>query len=134
MSDITYHNMCEQLVETIPELSEAYAEELSEWAPEEPGPHNLYSTIFVPWIAGLARKGGNDEVLRRAFDFLESLADSSDEDALNVLAITVVEELVGLHSDVIPVARRFMGPKIRGWFDDYADQRRAGSARAKWME
>jgi hypothetical protein len=111
--------MSEQLIQAVPELADAYEEYRREWAPEEPGPHNVYSEIPVPSVATLIREGGHEEILTRVFNFLESLAITTDEDALNVLSVTVIQELVGLHPEVIPGARRFLGTKVRKAVDDY---------------
>ncbi len=118
MDHITSRNMSQRLVEAIPELESAYATELSGWNGEDPGPHNVYSAVLVPYIASLARSGGHEELLGRIFAFLETLAKSSSEDVLNVVGVTVVEELVGIYPDLVAPLRPFMGPKTADVFND----------------
>jgi hypothetical protein len=124
MSNVTYRTMSTRLVDAVPEIADMVARQRQEWAPEEPGQHNLYSEIVVPYIVSLLTEHADAGIVQRLFDHLEALADSPDEDAENVFCVTVVEELVGLFPETVMLAQPFMGPETRKTFDEYDAQLR----------
>lgn len=72
---VTYGNVCEMLVECMPELKEAFEAELRWWGSERPGPHVVYGDILNPYLDALLQSG-DEAALRRVFDFLEVLSRS----------------------------------------------------------
>lgn len=110
--DITFENMSHLLVETIPELRQAYELQLKGWQIKiQPGPHTIYGTVLLPLIVSLGKTMEDDELLARVFRLLEEIATSSDSFAKDVLGATVLEYLSGWHADLLPRLRPFMGPE-----------------------
>ena len=111
MSDISYSNLSDKLVEIVPELLPQYQKELEWWGGEEPGAHNVYGDVLNPYLITLlksAPKKDNEEVLRRIFGFLELLSNHPDVHVPEVVGVTVLEVLLG--AGLLETSRRYMGP------------------------
>jgi hypothetical protein len=105
---VNYENVCEKLVEHVPDVKEKYEAELKWWSPEKPGAHVVYGDILNPYLAVLLQSG-DEATLRRVFDFLEVLSRSEDPRVQELVAVTVCEYL-GSDSERLREASRFMGP------------------------
>ena len=114
MPELTYEDLSERLVTTLPELQRAYDELLSWSRDGKPGPHVVYGDVLNPYLITLLETHSDEEyeVLRRIFDFLEVLANHEDKLVRQVAAVTVLERLWGL-GDRWKVAQTFMGPETR---------------------
>jgi hypothetical protein len=112
LSEITFENMSDKLVEALPELKLAYEKELEWWRGEEAGAHNIYSEILNPFLISLlqseSRSQAEEQILKRAFAFLEGLANHSEPHVQEVVGATVIERLYG--AGLLEKARRYMGP------------------------
>lgn len=111
MSEITFENMSEKLVEAIPELKPAYEKELEWWHGEEAGAHNIYSEVLNQYLISLLQSEVNpetEESLRRIFKFLEELSNHQDVRVQEVVGVTVIERLHG--AGLLERARQYMGP------------------------
>jgi hypothetical protein len=110
--NITEKNAVQEMLKAVPELKQAYKEELELWDGEDPGLHNIFGNVFNPYLVNLLKSGRNREKLERIFSFLEDMAHSSDPEVINVLYVTILERLGG--DDGTPViAQHFMGPKTK---------------------
>jgi len=112
LSEITFENMSDKLVEAVPELSAAYEKELAWWRGEEAGAHNIYSEILNPFLLSLlkseSKSEDTEEMLKTIFAFLEVLAEHSDAHVQEVVGATVIEFLYG--AGLLERARNYMGP------------------------
>lgn len=113
MSDITFDNMSDKLVEAIPELRAAYEKELKWWGDEEAGAHNIYSEVLNPYLLFLLKSEpssrAQEDILNRIFVFLEVLSNHEDVHIPEVVGVTVLEVLNGV--GLLERARRYMGPR-----------------------
>lgn len=107
MTKITYENMADKLVEALPELRPEYEAELEYWGDEKPGRHVTYGNILNPHIES-ALESHDEDFLRRAFSFLEELANHDDEKVQEVVGVTVCEGLIG-NKKLLPAAKSYMG-------------------------
>jgi hypothetical protein len=112
MKKLTYENISEELIKTIPELKQAYITELEWWGEEKPGNHIIYGNILNPYIISLLKSSGNEEILKRIFSFLEELTYAEDELVHEVVAVTVCERLID-DPEILLRAREFMGDSTR---------------------
>ncbi len=110
MSEITYHNLAEKLVEAIPELKSQYEQELKWWGDEEPGAHNIYGDLLTPYLISLLKSDAQEETLRQIFVFLEKLANHDDVHVQEVVAFSILEQLGG-DRELLMKARKYAGPK-----------------------
>lgn len=111
MSEITYENLGEKLVQEIPELRPKYEEELRWWGAEKPGAHIIYGDVLDPHLMSLLDSDLNEErALNRIFVFLEQLANHEDIHVQEVLAVTVCEDL-SANKERLAKARKYMGPQ-----------------------
>lgn len=110
MTEITYQNLGDKLVEAVPELRSQYEQELKWWGEEEPGAHNIYGDVLNPYLLSLLKSGTQENTLKRIFAFLEKLANHEDVHVQEVVAATVCERLVG-DKELWAKARKYMGPK-----------------------
>lgn len=111
MSEITFENMSEKLVEAIPELKPAYEKELQWWRGEEAGAHNIYAEVLNTHLLSLLESvvdTQTEETLSRIFKFLEELSNHEDIRIQEVVGVTVIERLYG--AGLLEKARRYMGP------------------------
>lgn len=109
MEQITFENMGERLIETVPELRSTYETEADWWGDEKPGPHIVFGDVFNPYLISLLKSCVNHEKLRQIFAFLEMLANHEDVRIQEVVAVTVCERL-GANKECLTKARKYMGP------------------------
>jgi hypothetical protein len=81
-----------RLITAFPELEKEYKEIVDYWEDEEPGSHVIYGDVLVPRLEFLIQ-GGQFVKVKNFFGFLESLLIEGDEDAVDVVWVTVVEDL-----------------------------------------
>ena len=106
--EITYENMSTRLIEAFPQLRSDY----SEWV-EPDGPHVVYGVVLNPYLESLLKEetGEIDSLLRRIFEFVETLASHADVMVRQVVAVTILESLWGDY--LWERAHTFMGPRTR---------------------
>lgn len=106
MTDIHYETLNHALIRALPELLD---EPEWDWAMSE-GPTALYADILVPYLRhALAHADAHQDVLTRAFEFLEVLATHEDSYVEKVVVLSVIAPLQS-HSTAIEVARAWMRP------------------------
>jgi hypothetical protein len=89
---LTKENILDQLLHHFPNLQEKYEKELAGWEGEFTGFHNLFGMVFNPYIKEKLT-AYDHEALIKIFNFLEMMAESDDEDIINVLVVTVLEAI-----------------------------------------
>lgn len=106
---LAYDRLNDQMAEAIPEIANAYQEEMA-WWDDEPAPsHVVFGVVLNPHISRtLATR--DEPTLARIFDFLERMAADADSRVQDVLRDTVLEHMRDESSASRETARRFMGP------------------------
>ena len=99
-----YDNLINELFNQFPELESAYRRE-GEYI--EGLPHLCYSIVFVPFIKQ-ALHFGEEKNIRLICRFMEIMATSEDEKVQEVLAVSVLENMVG-ERNIIRSLRRYLG-------------------------
>lgn len=117
LTKIQYANVAEALIEALPDLRERYVEERRWWDDEKPGPHIIFGDVLNPYLIDLLDAGGNDEKLRKVFQFLECLAQHGDVRIQELVAVTVCERL-GKRPERLKKARKFMGTRTRQFSEE----------------
>lgn len=130
---LTRANIAEQVIKRFPVLKAdvlrvAQEEGVGNEALNELGIHLLFGDVFNPCIVRLLADRVTATSIRAAFDFLEELAASEDEQLTEVVAVTVCERL-GDDEDILHSAVQEMGPHTRalakkqeaGWGRRYSE-------------
>lgn len=112
--DITYRTLNEGLFKAVPELSVYNDAAMKGYA--EDGPHVMYGMLMSKALPVLFSKN-QDDVLKRLFAFLETLANHPDSDVQGVIGLTVCQEIVA-NEVVLQKAQRLMGTRTRHYCDD----------------
>lgn len=108
MSEITFENLAERLLEVVPELQPQYDSELEWWDNEQPGAHVIFGNVVNPYLLDVIKLGKHEDILQKIFRFLEKLANHKDSDIQEVVAVTVCERL-GDDPELLAKARKYMG-------------------------
>jgi len=109
---IAYESLNEYSIQCLPELRQCCRQFLKDWPDEAPGPHIVYADVLSPWLEGLLQTPEEfEDVLKRAFDVLESLVTTGSQGILDVVGASVCEPLAA--AGAIDRARAFMGPATR---------------------
>lgn len=98
------------LLVALPELRPAYLKNLESL----PGPYVAYSVLLNPLLWKLLESEGKENDLRRIFAFVERLATDSDYRVRTLVAVEILEPLVG-ESIAVP-AIAYMGSATRALF------------------
>lgn len=110
--EITYLTLVDRLLEVVPELRDAYNEELEWWAPDQAGPHIIYGDLLNPYLTNLLESGGNPDALKRIFGLLEEIIGNPNEPIRSVAAASVLEYLWS-EKRWRDEASNWMGPRTR---------------------
>jgi hypothetical protein len=118
ISEVTYSSVVSLIPRYLPELEEAYQEEIQWWGDEEPAPHVVYDDVFVPFFLDRLQRG-DEAGLARATELLELLSSSRDERVQTLVMFTVCENLL-FHRDrmLYPAAKSRMGKRTRQLCED----------------
>jgi len=82
-----YFEIGDRMVDALPELSSALEDYFASWKLEgEPGPINLTDEILLPFVEKRLEEQGSEEVLGRAFEFIEQLAADPEAEIREVAA------------------------------------------------
>lgn len=81
-----------KLIQTIPEINDAYIKETSWQDGDDTGSHVVYSDILVPFIKEQVAQN-NENLLIRVFEYIEHLLTLTDSYANEVVALSVIETL-----------------------------------------
>jgi hypothetical protein len=109
-----------RMLKAFPELKAAY----DNFATEDftPGSHIVFgSGVFTSYVVALMESGLDEERLAKLFQFVEEMAESGDDDVVNVVAVTICEFLSGhrlLHTAwplMGPVTSRIALEIAHGW-------------------
>src|SRR5687767_12301545 len=79
-----YLNVVPQLVSRVPE----FAETEHDWNADLP--HDAFGS-FAQFLCTQIQQGTTDELLMRAFNLLNEMASSADEDVIDLLVVSVLE-------------------------------------------
>jgi hypothetical protein len=116
----------EDLVKAFPELGEPYRRLFEDWdnfQGQPPGQYivfsDTYGTMLEVALTLPVETPGRTELLRRAFEFGESMLDASD-DAVVSLAIDALAETLDVHPEGRELAETLGGRALRRWFDAYS--------------
>src|SRR3990172_1986422 len=110
MASIRYDDLSRALIERVPELQARYDAELRAWGDETPGPHIVFGDVLYPALAAALRSNEREELIKRSFAFLEELANDSDDQIQNVVAVSVCEQFaLGGDEWLLAKAREYMG-------------------------
>jgi hypothetical protein len=107
-----YSQIGDRMIEALPELSGAFEDYHAEWGGDEPGPYNLACDILIPALKRWLEAPGADDVLQRAFAFIEELAGDADDAVRDFAQAGIVNEIADC-SNWTDVAERFMGPRTK---------------------
>ena len=107
---LAYSELTRRLVETLPELGTAFAEEQAWWGEEVVPPHIAYGDVLIPLLEELLVSQGDEPLLSRAFSLLEELSSSDDPLVQEVVTDTICEYIVDRPALYSP-AKGFMGGK-----------------------
>ena len=110
-----YFEVGDRMVAALPELSADLEDYYANWkVAGEPGAINLTDEILVPFVGKCLEEGGAEEILGRAFGFVEELASDLEAEIRDV-AQEVVNCLASNPSFVGATA--LLGPKTRTMLD-----------------
>ncbi len=82
--------------------------EISADVDEEDGMHILFGMVVFPFISKLVEDGENEK-LKRVFDFLEQMASSKDSRICEVLEFTILENIITSGKDFLNICKPYMG-------------------------
>jgi hypothetical protein len=108
--DFKYEDAVEALLEYVPALQDGYERERSRSHPDPPGAYIVYEDVLRPHLVHLLTDE-KAEALSQLFDFVELLANSTDERLHDLVRIAVLTPLVG--EPGLKKAKRCMGPTTR---------------------
>lgn len=112
---LNYDNLVQQMLEAVPEIKPHYEKELEWW--DEILSHIVFGDVINPYIISLLKNSQDLDILQRAFQFFEIMANCPDERVAEVLGVTVLERL-GDEPEVLKKAMKFMGNKTKEISDD----------------
>lgn len=106
MENLSKETIVDKMLETIPEVLPMFKEE-SEWW-DEVLPHVVFGDVLNPYVIQLLRTNKETSIIKRIFDFYESMASCDDLYVKQILTTTVLEGL-GDEKAIINQAREYMG-------------------------
>lgn len=109
MKKLTYQNVDKEMVESFPELQDAYSKELKFWEGETPGQYNIFGFVFMPFVIGLMNFK-QPKLLERIFSFVERMATSEDKKVVELVSAEILERLTD-KQEWWTRAKKYMGPK-----------------------
>ncbi len=104
-------NLTEHLIKDFPELKEEYHKIITWYGKDFPGNHNIFCDVFNPFIIDLLDSDRKENLLKRAMSFLNKMAESEDDEVVNVLEVTILER-IGDSPKWLKIAREYMSPKV----------------------
>ncbi len=118
MSGMTYQNVERQLVEALPALLVPHARCLAQdFDGEHPGQYNVFEPVFrdcLDILLALPAGPARDDLLRRAFAFIELMLQSTDPEVPNLAKIADFE---GQSTWWFARAAAFIGPAAPAFLD-----------------
>jgi len=128
MSGMTYQNIDRHLVEALPALLVPHARCLAQdFDGEHPGQYNVFEPVFracLDILLALPAGPARDDLLRRAFVFVELLLQSPDREVPTLAKIAVFE---GQSRWWFARATAFIGPAARAFLDVYEERWRGAT-------
>ena len=82
-----------KLIQSIPEVKEAYIEETLWQDGDDTGSHVVFADVLVPYTKEQILKNHN-EAVERVFAFIEDMLDLNDKYVNEVIALSVIESLM----------------------------------------
>jgi len=96
---MTCKELNEKLLQTFPELNEAFEEETSWQEGLETGSTVVYEDVFMPFVEEAIEKNDN-ATISRIFDFIEELAQAEDEYTKQLLMICIFDNLLFFDDEI----------------------------------
>jgi hypothetical protein len=119
-------SLINEMLKNIPELILEYNKEIEWWGCDSPTYYNIIGDVLNPFLINLLKNNENEELIQKVFIFLEMMANSKDDEVVNVLMVTVLEEL-GDYKHLVGLAKRYMGEttlklneKIESWYNKHS--------------
>lgn len=110
------------LIECFPELKVKYLEELEYNDYEEASSHNLYESIFVPYIKNCIEDNVDVEI-KKSFSFIESVLNTEDSYAEEVIIFSVIEPILSEYcqnkKELVNKILTSSGPKTKLIFESF---------------
>lgn len=70
----------------------------------------IIEDIFMPDVVTLLEKNNDTELLKKIFDYFETVSNNADEELKNIFSVTTLE-ILGNDEKVLETAKMYMGPK-----------------------
>lgn len=105
------------LINNFPEIINEYCDEVEWQEGDETGSHVVYGDVFSPYIEQAVDKN-NTNLLKKIFNFIESLLMIDDDYCTEVIMFSVLERLMS--KKYCAVCKMYMRPKTRIIFDKIA--------------
>lgn len=120
---MTYHNVDRYLINALPLLLVPHARCIAQdFEGEHPGQYNVFEPVLrdcVDILLALPAGPTRDELLRRAFDFIELMLSCGDPEVPNLAKIAIFE---GQSTWWFARAAAFIGPGAQAFLDTYAER------------
>ena len=115
--ELDRNNVVARMLILIPEvtLTPSYEEEKKLWEEESSTSlHNFLGIVLGLYMVDLLRqKNASEDVLKRIFAFLEEISFSKDDYLINVLNVSLLEDLINNEPVVLEQALRYMEPNTK---------------------
>ena len=109
-----------------PQLREVYNDEMEWWGDEIPGSHNIYGSVFNPYLHECITDDRKVVEMQAAFDFIERVLELDDEHAENVMALTVLASVSYLF-ELQPGLNKYLGERSKVILNEIREFDRSGS-------
>jgi len=100
-----------RLLEALPEIKDIYSEEVEWQEGDDTGSHVVFGDVLTPYLL-LNASAGNTVSMQKIFDYIESLLQSNDEYASEVITCSVLESIV-LEDTDLDLIESLLGTKTK---------------------
>jgi len=118
---MNYEDLTNALSLFFPDLKQHVECEMDTFDCYIPSPHILYGKVFNPFVKELLLRDSDSKAIQQVFGFLEDLAQSEDEEVINLLHVIILEALWD-EKDTYEKACKYMLPmtkQIYGLIGEY---------------
>jgi hypothetical protein len=93
---LDYAHVSQRLIDRVPVLAARCLAEFPNWSDttNPPGSHAVFGLVVLPCLLEELKKEGDDQVLRRLFDFFEEMAQAKDPKVVNLLKLEIITPLI----------------------------------------
>jgi len=111
------------LVDILPELKEAYDNEVAFWEDEPVSPYNFATQVLNPALRAALVAQAEKDFPKRAFDAVEQLIMSPNNAIANFAAVGIIESFALAEPSLAVMAMALMGPRSREQASAFRDAR-----------